>query len=170
LPSERSGLEPVNFAMDFQERLGLWCDAKRDLRPCSTHRARRHGVCMGELQQPPSRLSLWASILTAVMAAVSLGMAITTLPRSGPYCQSGCVGYPYTDVAAFVPRDYLWMYPAVLLTMLTMVLVECIHNRTAPSRGLLSRIGVAFTTMGVAILVVDYASQLTFPSTGIAPR
>jgi hypothetical protein len=162
LPSERSGLEPVNFAMDFQERLGLWCDAKRDLRPCSTHRARRHGVCMGELQQPPSRLSLWASILTAVMAAVSLGMAITTLPRSGPYCQSGCVGYPYTDVAAFVPRDYLWMYPAVLLTMLTMVLVECIHNRTAPSRGLLSRIGVAFTTMGVAILVVDYASQLTF--------
>jgi hypothetical protein len=64
------------------------------------------------------------AVLTAVMAAVSLGMAITTLPRSGPYCQNGCVGYPYTDVAAFVPRDYLWMYPAVLLTLLTMVLIE----------------------------------------------
>jgi len=119
-------------------------------------------VGMENLEQPPGRLSLWAAILTAVMAAVSLGMAITTLPRSGPYCQSDCVGYPYTDVAAFVPRDYLWMYPAVVLTALTMVLVECIHNRTAPGRGLLSRIGVAFTTMGVAILVVDYASQLTF--------
>jgi hypothetical protein len=117
---------------------------------------------MAELEQPPSRLSVWAAILTAVMAAVALGMAITTLPRSGPYCQTGCVGYPYTDVAAFVPRDYLWMYPAVVLTLLTMVLVECIHNRTAPSRGLLSRIGVAFTAMGVAILVVDYASQLSF--------
>jgi hypothetical protein len=31
-----------------------------------------------------------------------------------------------------------------------------------PSWRLLSRIGVAFTIMGVAILVVDYASQLTF--------
>ena len=124
-------------------------------------------VCMEDLEQPPGRLSLWAAILTAVMAAVSLGMAITTLPRSGPYCESACVGYPYTDVAAFVPRDYLWMYPAVVLTLLTMVLVECIHSRIAPNRGLLSRICVAFTIMGVAILVVDYASQLTFLQTAL---
>jgi hypothetical protein len=95
------------------------------------------------------------------MAVVSLAMSITTLPRSGPYCQSGCVGYPYTDAAAFVPRDYLWMYPAVVLTLLSMVLVECIHQ-LVPSRALLSRTGVAFTIMGVAILVVDYASQLTY--------
>jgi len=96
------------------------------------------------------------------MAVVSLAMAITTLPRSGPYCRSGCVGYPYTDGAAFVPRDYLWMYAAVVLTLLVMVLVECIHYQVPPDRRLLSRIGVAFTIMGVAILVVDYASQLTF--------
>jgi hypothetical protein len=69
---------------------------------------------------------------------------------------------PYTDVAAFIPRDYLWIYPAVVLTLLVMVLVECIHYQMVPSRRLLSRIGVAFTIMGVAILVVDYASQLTF--------
>jgi hypothetical protein len=124
-------------------------------------------VCMEDLEQLPGRLSLWVAVLTAVMAAVSLGMAITTLPRSGPYCQSDCVGYPYTDVAAFVPRDYLWMYPAVVLTLLTMVLVECIHNRIAPNRRLLSRIGVAFTIMGVAVLVVDYASQLTFLQTAL---
>jgi len=117
---------------------------------------------MADSEQQPNRLSLWAAILTALVAVVSLAMAITTLPHSGPYCQSGCVGYPYTDVAAFVPRDYLWMYPAVVLTLLAVVLVECIHYQVAPSRGLLSRIAVAFTTMGAAILVVDYASQLTF--------
>lgn len=114
------------------------------------------------LENPHRRTGLWVAILTALMAVVSLAMAITTLPRSGPYCQNGCVGYPYTDVAAFVPRDYLWMYPALVLTLLAMVLVECIHYQMPPSRRLLSRIGVAFTTMGVAILVVDYASQLTF--------
>src|SRR5512132_3151822 len=117
---------------------------------------------MADLERQPRRLSLWAAILTAIMAAVSLGMAITTPPRSGPYCQRDCVGYPYADVAAYVPRDYLWMYSAVVLTLLVMALMECIHYQVPPDRQLLSRIGVAFTIMGVAILVVDYASQLTF--------
>jgi hypothetical protein len=117
---------------------------------------------MADVDQRPDRLGLWVAIWTAVLAAISLVMAVTTLPRSGPYCQSGCVGYPYTDAAAFVPRDYLWMYPAIVLTLLALVLVECIHSQLPPSRELLSRIGVAFTIMGGAILVVDYAIQLTF--------
>jgi hypothetical protein len=116
---------------------------------------------MADVDQRPDRLSLWVAIWTALMAAISLVMAVTTLPRSGPYCQSGCVVYPYTDAAAFVPRDYLWMYPAIVLTLLALVLVECIHSQLPPSRELLSRIGVAFTIMGGAILVVDYAIQLT---------
>jgi hypothetical protein len=117
---------------------------------------------MPDVVQQPNRLSLWAAILTALMAAVSLAMAVTTLPRSGPYCQSGCVVYPYTDAAAYVSRDYLWIYPAIVLTLLALVLMECIHCQLPPSRELLSRIGVAFTIMGVAVLVVDYAIQLTF--------
>jgi hypothetical protein len=119
-------------------------------------------VCVTEDEQQPNRLSPWVAVFTALMAAVSLATAITTPPRSGPYCQSGCVGYPYTDVAAFIPRDYLWMYPAVVLTLLAVVLVECIHYSMAPSRGLLNRIAIAFTAMGAAILVVGYVSQLAF--------
>jgi hypothetical protein len=117
---------------------------------------------MADVEQRPNRFSRWVAVSTALMAVVSLTMAVTTLPRSGPYCQSDCVGYPYTDVAAFVPRDYLWMYPAVVLNLLVILLVECIHHQMSPGEELLSRIGVAFTIMGVAILVADYASQLTF--------
>jgi hypothetical protein len=117
---------------------------------------------MADIERQPDRLSLWVAILTALMAVVSLTMAVTTPPRSGPYCQSGCVGYPYTDAAAYVPSDYLWMYPAIALSLLALVFVECVHHQLSASRELLSRIGVAFTIIGVAILVVDYASQLTF--------
>jgi hypothetical protein len=117
---------------------------------------------MAYLERQPNRLALWVAVLTALTAVISLATAITTLPHSGPYCRSGCVGYPYTDAAAFVPGDYLWMYPALVLTLLAVVLMESIHHQLALSRGLLSRIAVAFTTMGAAILVVDYASQLTF--------
>jgi hypothetical protein len=117
---------------------------------------------MADIERQPDRLSLWVAILTALIAVVSLTMAVTTPPRSGPYCQSGCVGYPYTDAAAYVPRDYFWMYPAIALSLLALVFVECVHHQLSASRELLSRIGVAFTIIGVAILVVDYASQLTF--------
>jgi hypothetical protein len=122
---------------------------------------------MADVEQRPEvlsfrGLSFWAAILTSVLAVVSLAMAVTTLPRSGPYCQSGCVGYPYTDAEAYVPRDYLWIYPAIVVTLLALVLVECIHQQVPPKRELLSRIGVSFTSMAVAILVVDYAIQLTF--------
>lgn len=119
-------------------------------------------VCMVDLEPRSRRLSLWTAILTAVIAVISLGMAVTTLPHSGPYCQSDCVGYPYTDVAAFVPRDYLWIYPAVVLILLAVVFVECLYYWIPPHGRLLSRIGVAFAIMGAAILVVDYAIQLTF--------
>ena len=62
------------------------------------------------------------------------------------------------------------MYPAIVLTLLAMALMECIHFQMPPSRALLSRIGVAFTIMGVAILVVDYAIQLTFLQPGCLAR
>ena len=108
------------------------------------------------------RLSSWLAILTAAMAMIALATAVTTPPRSGPYCRSGCVvAYPYTDAAAFVPRDYLWMYPAVLLTVLVVVLVGVLHDWVPWRRRALSRIGRSFTTIGATVLIVAYASQLS---------
>jgi hypothetical protein len=52
-------------------------------------------------------------------------------------------------------RDNLWIYPTVVLTLLIVVLIQCIHYWILPSGALLSRIGPAFTIMGAAILVVD---------------
>jgi hypothetical protein len=61
---------------------------------------------------------------------VTAAIAVATPPRSGPFCtMRSCVTAPYTDVAAFFPRDYLWMYPALLVTSLFVVLMACIHYR-----------------------------------------
>jgi hypothetical protein len=53
------------------------------------------------------RLGSWAGLLSAGLSAAALGLGVTTPPRSGPYCRESCLGYPYLDAAAFVPRDYL---------------------------------------------------------------
>lgn len=108
-----------------------------------------------------ARIGFWAALSTAATAVASLAMAITTPPRSGPYCRSGCLTYPYTDAVAFVPRDYLWMYPALLTTLAFVVLAACIHDWVPQGRRLLSRIGLCFAVLGAAALVTDYGIQLT---------
>jgi hypothetical protein len=97
----------------------------------------------------------------SVIAAGSLAVAVTTPPRSGPFCLDGCVGYPYTDIAAFFPRDYLWMYPALLLTPLFVICLACIHQRAAGEKKLFSLIGLAFAVMSAGLITLDYFIQLT---------
>lgn len=104
-------------------------------------------------------------MFTALAAALALGFGVTTPPRSGPFCtlemSDVCVTYPYTAVAAYVPRDYLWMYPALLMVLLFLPLVVCIHYAAAVEKQLFSQIAVSFATIAVAALAVDYAIQLT---------
>lgn len=107
------------------------------------------------------QVGYWSALLTATAAVACLALGVTTPPRSGPYCRGDCVTYPYTDAAAFVPRDYLWMYPALLLALVFVVLAVSIHDSVPRGRRVFSRIGVCFAVIGAGVLVVDYAIQLT---------
>ena len=108
-----------------------------------------------------SRLGLWVAPATAAVGVVSLVVSVSTPPRSGPWCNDGCVAYPYTDVAAYVPRDYLWMYPEVLLTLLFLLLAVCLLHWVPPQRRLSSAMAVCFAVIGGTVLLVDYGIQLT---------
>lgn len=103
----------------------------------------------------------WSAVLTAVLASAALAIGITTPPRSGPNCTSGCITAPYTAAAAaFVPRDYLWMYPALLLAVAFVVLVACIHHFACDERTLYGQVGLAFAVMAATALSTDYFIQL----------
>jgi uncharacterized membrane protein len=58
-----------------------------------------------------------------------------------------CVTYPYTDVAAFVPIEYIWMYPALLMALLFVVLVVCIHHTADADKKIFSQIALAFAVI-----------------------
>jgi hypothetical protein len=116
-------------------------------------------------RQRVCRLGFWTSILTAVAAAAALGIAVTTAPaRSGPFCLvdlvGSCVPYPYTDVAAFVPIEYIWMYPALLMALLFIVLVVCIHHYTAVDKQVFSQIALSFAVISAAAHAINYFIQL----------
>lgn len=101
------------------------------------------------------------AVLTAVTAAVALVIGVFTLPHGGPYCRSNCVGYPYTGGAEFVPRDFWWMYPALLVALLAVVLMMGLPRRPSAHAALAARVAVMLATIAAGLLVTDYAVQLT---------
>jgi len=123
----------------------------------------------GSARQSASRLGFWTALLITVAAAAALGIAGTTAPaRSGPNCPplvelgvvESCVEYPYTDVAAFVPIEYIWMYPALLTALLFVVLVVCIHHYAAADRKVFSQIALSFAVISAAAHAINYFIQL----------
>jgi hypothetical protein len=111
-------------------------------------------------QQRICQSGFWLSILTFIFTLVALVIAITTPPRSGPFCSSGCIDYPYIDAAAFVPRDYLWMWPALLLTISFLALVACIHYTASSEKKIYSHLALLFAAISTTVLAVDYFIQL----------
>jgi hypothetical protein len=106
------------------------------------------------------RLGFWAATLTAALTAIALAIGITTLPLSGPSCTANCVDYPYHEVAALVPHDYIWMYPATLLMGIFVVLLACIHQSAPENRRLYSLLALVFGAMAASLLAADYYIQL----------
>lgn len=112
------------------------------------------------LRRIASRIGFWSAVLVAVVAAVSFAIAVVTPPISGPYCLNGCVRYPYTNIASFVPHDYIWMYPGFLLAPIFVVLMVCIHNYASDNKKIFSQIGLSFTLIYAVVIMTDYYIQL----------
>ncbi len=107
------------------------------------------------------KLGLYASISTVVLTLITFGIAILTPPFSGPYCKGSCFAYPYLDIASRFPRDYYWMYPAILLMSSYLVLMFCIHRWASEEKRIYSQIGLYFALMSSFVLISDYFVQLS---------
>ena len=109
---------------------------------------------------PAARLGFGAAIATAVLAVVAFARAVTTLPISGPLCVVDCVDYPFSDVAAYVPHDYIWMYPAMLLMIASIVLFVALHASTPPARRVFGQAALTFTAISAGLILIDYYMQV----------
>jgi hypothetical protein len=115
-----------------------------------------------------SRFGFWSATLTALFAAVSLGVGVTTPARSGPFAPSGsALAYPFASAARFVPRDFLWMYPGVLMMFGFLMLAACIHERSRGDRRLLGTIGLCLAVTSFAVIAIDYFIQLQVVQPGL---
>ena len=103
----------------------------------------------------------YISIITTVLTVITFGIAISTPPLSGPFCTGPCFEYPYTDIASRFPRDYYWMYPAILLSISYLIMMVTIYQTAPVNKKLYGMLGVAFAIMASLILITDYFIQVS---------
>lgn len=108
------------------------------------------------------QFGVWAAVLTSICTLVFAAVAIATPARSGPFCAVwGCVPYPYTAVAQFIPGDYFWLIPGMLVALLVIILFTCMHAFAPESKKLFSRIALLFAGAYAIVIIADYFSQFT---------
>jgi hypothetical protein len=108
-----------------------------------------------------SRIGFYTAILTVAVTVVTFGLAMTAIPISGANCPGDCVAYPYLDTLSQYPKDFMWMFPAMLLVLVYVVLVVCVHAYVDGQKKILSQIGLSFTIIASVILLSDYYLQVS---------
>jgi hypothetical protein len=106
-------------------------------------------------------VGMWSAAATAVLAAVSFGVAATTPPRTGPFAAPGtALAYPYSAAAQFVPRDFVWMYLALLMMLAFLVLAACIRECAGHDRKVFGTVGLSLAIASFTVIGLDYFIQL----------
>jgi lysylphosphatidylglycerol synthetase-like protein (DUF2156 family) len=103
----------------------------------------------------------YISLITSLLTVITFGIAIGTPPLSGPFCAGSCFDYPFTDIASRFPRDYYWMFTAILLSLSYLIMMITIYQTAPENKKLFGLIGVSFAIMASLILITDYFIQVS---------
>ena len=108
-----------------------------------------------------AKVGFYAALLTALLTVGTFVIAFLTPPLSGPFCAGGCFTYPYLDIASRFPRDYFWMYPAMILNLVYYILMVAIHYSAPDDKKIFSHIGVSLALLSMATFNIDYFLQVS---------
>jgi hypothetical protein len=108
-----------------------------------------------------ARVGFYSALMTVLLTLATFTIAYLTPPLGGHYCAGNCFSYPYSDIASRFPRDYIWMYPAMLLSLVYYILMVSIHYFAPVDKRIFSDIGLSFALISMATFFVDYFLQVS---------
>ncbi|MBN1183588.1 MAG: hypothetical protein JXB49_14960 [Bacteroidales bacterium] len=106
-----------------------------------------------------NRFGFYSSIALTVITLITFGFAMTAVPISGAFCPGNCIDYPYLDTLNQYPKDFLWMYFAILLTIIYIGFMVSIHSYTSNEKKIFSQTGLTFSIISTVILAGAYFIQ-----------
>lgn len=107
------------------------------------------------------RTGFFSSVFLFIVTLVTFGLAMTAVPKSGPFCTGNCIEYPYTDSLDFYPGDYFWMYLAVIQLTVWLVFMISVHYNYLKNKSIFGTTAVVFASLSVVILFLDYFIQFS---------
>jgi hypothetical protein len=105
------------------------------------------------------KVGFYASIILSAATIITFGFAMIAIPPSGPYCPANCMEYPFLKSLTYYPRDYLWMYCAMLQLVAYFIVMISIHFITLPGKKIYTFIGFSFSIISATVLLSDYFIQ-----------
>lgn len=106
-----------------------------------------------------TKIAVWSSALTVLFGVISLSMAVTTPPRTGPFA-TNALAFPYEKAVQYVPGDFRWMYPSLLFFIAFLMLAVCMQTLADPRRRVFGTAGLCLATTSVAMVTLNYLVQL----------
>jgi len=107
------------------------------------------------------KVGFYSGIFLVMITSVTFGLALSAIPIAGANCPGGCIEYPYLDTTSQYPKDFLWMYPAMLLVISYLILVISIHVHAPRNKKIFSHIGLVFSIIASVVLLTDYYMQFS---------
>ncbi len=108
-----------------------------------------------------NRVGYYAAMLTAIMTFITFSFAMIAIPISGANCPGDCAAYPYMDTISQYPRDFIWMYLAIIMLLVYVILMVAVHFYASQEKKIFSMIGLTFAIISVVVLLGDYFTQVS---------
>ena len=107
------------------------------------------------------RMGFFSSISLVVITLITFGIAMTAVPKSGPFCTLNCIVYPYLDSLKFYPGDYYWMYLAIFQLVIWMIFMISLHFISSDEKKIFSFTSISFALISSIVLSADYFIQFS---------
>jgi len=114
------------------------------------------------------RLAMHVSWFMAVVGAVALALGMVAVPIAGANCPGACIDYPYLETVDRFPRDYLWIYVAIVLVISYLLFMVSLRLVAASRANAVGQVTVALAVMAATVLVVTYFTQSTVVPASLA--
>jgi hypothetical protein len=105
-------------------------------------------------------VGFYSAVILTVITFVTFGLALTAVPISGANAPGGGLSYPYLDTLKQFPKDYLWMFSAIILIIVYVVYMVSIHSTAKDDKKVFSQISIIFTIISAVVLLADYFIQI----------
>jgi hypothetical protein len=108
------------------------------------------------------------SWIMAVVGMVALAFGVVAVPIAGANCPGDCIDYPYLETVDRFPRDYLWIYVAIVLVVLYLLFIIALRAVSADRDAVVGQAAVGVAVLASTVLVATYFTQATVVPASLA--